>query len=215
MPPLSCRPDYGPALTYCTTEIAHMGDSKADPPGVCWFQIKREAEAMSIEGLLERFGFEGQREEWIRRDVADAIKRREMVANWAKRADVLEDEGFPEAAGVARGMAEYLRTCVCYHGHMIRDLIGDVVARETADAQGRAGAGTARFLEPACGGDTCDDCERPLWQHIGVFGRGVLCPFGRAYWQHARALWTPGCDHSARERGCVTREIAKLPRYIV
>lgn len=46
----------------------------------------------------------------------------------------------------------------------------------------------ARFAVDGCGHCSCDDCERPLWQHIVKADGDILCPFGREYWALARAL---------------------------
>lgn len=80
--------------------------------------------------------------------------------------------------------------------------------RSQADAMVRVGA--ARFLAPACAGETCDDCDRPIWQHIQKWGTVSMCPFGREYWALARAIFfeakhtrTPGIEMG------VIRQIAR------
>lgn len=59
---------------------------------------------------------------------------------------------------------------------------------EKADAAALVEAGAAWFAEPSCSGETCMDCDLPLWHHIYVGGEGLKCPFGRRFWQIARAL---------------------------
>lgn len=61
-------------------------------------------------------------------------------------------------------------------------------ADEALQARHLVATGNARLLEVACAGETCQDCERPLWHHIVKLGTIVLCPFGREYWTLFRAI---------------------------
>lgn len=66
------------------------------------------------------------------------------------------------------------------------------------------------FPLPACGENaTCTDCERPQWHHLFASDGRVLCPFGRRFWQIARALVDSDCESPGL--GCEPwlREIAR------
>lgn len=63
---------------------------------------------------------------------------------------------------------------------------------ESAMASSMARVGAVRFLTPSCSGETCKDCERPLWHHVVKWGTVTMCPFGREFWSYARALTDDG-----------------------
>lgn len=66
---------------------------------------------------------------------------------------------------------------------------------ESAMAASMVRVGAVNFLSPACAGETCLDCERPLWHHIVKWGTVTMCPFGREFWSYARALTTEGHEY--------------------
>jgi hypothetical protein len=60
--------------------------------------------------------------------------------------------------------------------------------RERMDAESTVTDRLAQFLSGPCAAETCDECARPMWQHIAILDGGTLCPFGRTFWHLARAL---------------------------
>lgn len=70
----------------------------------------------------------------------------------------------------------------------LRLAIGHRTRQERVQAEATVRAGGAAFLEVACAGETCADCERPLWHHIRTTDALIHCPVGREYWALARAL---------------------------
>lgn len=65
------------------------------------------------------------------------------------------------------------------------------------------------FVEPACAGDTCDQCSRPLWHHIALSDGDVLCPVGRRYWSLARAIVKETSGRDLAWHRTVLAEIAR------
>ena len=61
--------------------------------------------------------------------------------------------------------------------------------QEMKSARRRVVQCEAHFQIVACGGETCEGCFQPFWQHI-LTTSARYCPMdGRPYWQLARAIF--------------------------
>lgn len=93
--------------------------------------------------------------------------------------------------------------------YIMQQSIKERTRQEREQAAAVVKVGGARFLAPSCAGETCMDCERPIWQHILLDVGGELCPFGREFWTFARAItgaMTPNTGEAVRD---VLKIIAK------
>lgn len=80
------------------------------------------------------------------------------------------------------------RLCLMAATRPLRATIAARTRQEHLQADHMVRTGNARFLEVACAGETCGDCDRPLRHHIVTNGTRQLCPFGREYWTLARTI---------------------------
>lgn len=143
---------------------------------------------MSAAELITRYGIEEPVAGFIMTDINSAIQHNQWAVEF--RADGLSGAFGPYQYGRLTG-EQYFRA---YRGHAraigwkVSQIIDTIVRAEEAAADTIVANHEAGFLSPACADETCEDCERPLWHHIAIVGAETLCPFGRRYWQIARAL---------------------------
>lgn len=70
-----------------------------------------------------------------------------------------------------------------------REAIAIRTLKEEDTARHRVSKCSARFLLTACSGETCHDCDMPLWVHVQT-QLARYCPdAGRPYWQLVRAIF--------------------------
>lgn len=96
--------------------------------------------------------------------------------------------------------------------YTIRALQAAINARtrnEEKVAQRAVDRGAAMMAPLTDSGETCGDCDYPVWWHLNIGGRRV-CPLGREYWVHLRALTTVGDLHLDLRN--TTRMIARETR---
>lgn len=143
---------------------------------------------MSAAELIQRFGITGCVAEFIESDVRHAQKFTALAAEIRLTVPDFAHDGLD----YTRNM--YLRDVESYmaqaraDGHLIRTVIRKIVDQESEQAREMVQDGQAYFAPCSCAGETCYDCERPIWHHIRAGDDGLLCPFGRRYWQLARAI---------------------------
>lgn len=102
----------------------------------------------------------------------------------------------------------------------IRIAVEERTDREAGAARVAVRLGRATWMIPACYADTCGDCDYPLAWHIVVSKLSVkdgmvvsteriLCPLGREFWAHARAIMERVVEATHVTRSAYLREIAQ------
>lgn len=153
---------------------------------------------VDIEGLIDNIVNNA------RFHALEAGYHRSEASEFAARGEDYSAAWHIGQAGYARGRAMWVTL-------PLRTQIEQRTRTETTEARRLVNDGTARFMEPACGDETCGDCDLPLWQHIRIVGEQTLCPFGRRYWQIARALLSAGYGIGPKVRHELLANIARRP----
>lgn len=120
--------------------------------------------------------------------ITEAVGWMEIRKKQLAKADERWELGSAGVSQMYMSLASGSRVTAYALGHIIRAQIATRTQMEALEALLAVRNGDAAFLTPACAGETCGDCDRPLWHHIRVGGDQTYCPFGRRFWQLARAL---------------------------
>lgn len=160
---------------------------------------------MSAAELIERYGIDEMVGRWISADIERAIECVRVAAEYRQKTrDNLSNEWvyirnqYEMRARQYRGEARA-------HGWLVSKVIDSIVRAEESKVDDMVTNRVVAFLTPACSEETCGDCDRPMWHHIAIKDKGTLCPFGRQFWQLARALGASyGVDDSQGWRDLIS-----------
>lgn len=143
---------------------------------------------MSAAELIERYGIDPMVGRWISADIERAIECVRIAAEYRQKTRDNASNEWVYIRNQYEMMARQYMGEARAKGWLVSKVIDDIVRAEEARANEMALNRAAAFLTLACGDETCSDCDRPLWHHITIKDKGTLCPFGRQFWQLARAL---------------------------
>lgn len=121
---------------------------------------------------------------------------RKQAKMWKSRETMPDENGFKWSFSYANNAHHDEMAQASASVWSLRWAISQRTLLEWRQAEATVRLGHAAFWSGSCAGETCMDCELPMWHHIIMTRGPALCPFGREFWVLARAI-----DQRARSYG--------------